>query len=257
MIDHDILRAITGAQAKVPTEMLYLETAQVPIKSVIIGRRLLYLQTILHRHKSELTRRIYDAMKEEPLKDDWIHLVTKDMSDINLNLSDDQISKLSKSEFKILVKSKMRNSAYVEFERVKQGHSKVKHISHIGLKKSQPYLKDARFSNKETSLLFNLRSQCVNEFKANFYTSTCQFCKLHLDTQEHALSCNMFRKHMKKEHLQVLDSVTYNDLFSDSSSQLTITKVFLTIINTRELLRTPTMTQAYPGHRTGPVASTN
>ena len=71
-------------------------------------------------------------MKEEPLKDDWIHLVTKDMSDINLNLSDDQITKLSKREFKILVKSKMRNSAYVEFERVKQGHCKVKHISHTG-----------------------------------------------------------------------------------------------------------------------------
>ena len=53
-------------------------------------------------------------------------------------------------EFKILVKSKMRNSAYVEFECVKQGHSKVKHISHTGLKKSQPYLKDSRFSNKET-----------------------------------------------------------------------------------------------------------
>ena len=73
--DHDILRAITGAQAKVPTEMLYLETAEVPVKSVIIVRRLLYLQTILQGHKSELTRQIYKAMKEDPIKDDWIHLV--------------------------------------------------------------------------------------------------------------------------------------------------------------------------------------
>ena len=243
-------------QAKVPTEMLYLETSQVPIKSVIIVRRLLYLQTILQRHESELTRQIYDAMKEEPLKDDWIHLVNKDMVDINLNLSDDQISKLSKREFKIIVKSKMRNFSYIEFERVKQGHSKVKHIYHSDLKKPQPYLKDERFSNKETSLLFNLRSQCVNEFKANFYTYNCQFCKLHSDTQEHALSCKMFRRHMKKEHLQGLDSVTYNDLFGDASSQHNITKVFTTIIDTRELLRTPPLNQAYPGHKTGPVAST-
>ena len=55
VIDHDILRAITGTQAKVPIEMLYLETAQVPVKSAIIVRRLLYLQTILQRHESELT----------------------------------------------------------------------------------------------------------------------------------------------------------------------------------------------------------
>ena len=122
--------------------------------------------------------------------------------------------------------------------------------------KPQPYLKDERFSNKETRLLFNLRSQCVNEFKANFYTYNCQFCKLHSDTQEHALSCKMFRRHMKKEHLQGLDSVTYNDLFGDASSQHNITKVFTTIIDTRELLRTPPLNQAYPGHKTGPVAST-
>ena len=159
VIDHDILRAITGAQAKAPTEMLYLETAQVPVKSVIIVRRLLYLQTILHRHKDELIRQIYDAMKVDPIKDDWIHLVVKDISDIGLNLSDDQIGSLSKNEFKNIVKSKMRSFTHAEFERVKQGHSKVKHISHKDLKKPQPYLMDAMFNNTETSLLFNLRSQ--------------------------------------------------------------------------------------------------
>ena len=32
VIDHQIIQAITGSQAKVPTEMLYLETAQITIK---------------------------------------------------------------------------------------------------------------------------------------------------------------------------------------------------------------------------------
>ena len=62
-------------------------------------RRLLYLQTILQRHESELTRQIYNAMREYPIKDDWIHLVIKDISDINLNLSDEQIGDLSKKRF--------------------------------------------------------------------------------------------------------------------------------------------------------------
>ena len=34
VIGHNILRLITGAQAKVPSEMLYLETAQLPIINV-------------------------------------------------------------------------------------------------------------------------------------------------------------------------------------------------------------------------------
>ena len=70
MTDHQILQTITGAQAKVPTNMLFLETAQITIKSVISARRLLYLHTIITRHKTELTRQIYSAMKEAPLKDD-------------------------------------------------------------------------------------------------------------------------------------------------------------------------------------------
>ena len=71
----------------------------------------------------------------------------------------------------------MRSFTYAEFERVKQGHNKVKHIIHKDLKKPQLYLKDAMFTNKDTSLLFNLRSQCVNEFKGNFSMQSCTFVK--------------------------------------------------------------------------------
>jgi hypothetical protein len=39
---------------------------------------------------------IYMAMKENPLKEDWIHLIEKDKSELDLNLSDEKISKLSK-----------------------------------------------------------------------------------------------------------------------------------------------------------------
>ena len=42
IIDHKILQVITGAQAKVPTEMLYLETSQLPLAHVISVRRLVF-----------------------------------------------------------------------------------------------------------------------------------------------------------------------------------------------------------------------
>ena len=102
--------------------MLYLETTQVPVKSVIIVRRLLYLQTILHRHKNEPTWQIYYTLKEDTIKYNWIQSVLKDISDIDLNLSDNQTGSLSKNELKKLVKSKMRSYTDEEFERVKKGH---------------------------------------------------------------------------------------------------------------------------------------
>ena len=44
VLDPKILRLITGAQAKVPNEMLYLETAQLPVENIIYVRRLLFLK---------------------------------------------------------------------------------------------------------------------------------------------------------------------------------------------------------------------
>ena len=45
-------------------------------------------------------------MREDPLRDDWIHLVQKDMKDIELTLSDNQIKAMSKSDFKKLFRKK-------------------------------------------------------------------------------------------------------------------------------------------------------
>ena len=78
VIEHKILRLILGAQKKVPVEMPYLETAELPLKHGISVRRLLCLHTIIKRHKSEITRKVYTEMKEEPYKGDWINLVKKD-----------------------------------------------------------------------------------------------------------------------------------------------------------------------------------
>ena len=172
VIDHSILRLITGSQAKVPVEMLYLETGQIPVKSIISIRRILYLHNILSRHEDQLVRRIYSAMKESPVKGDWIIMVKDDMSSLNMTLSDDDISAMGKIDFKVLVKRNMREKVFKDLEELKESHSKVRGIFHENLRAPQSYLTSGMFSNKLSSLLFNLRSHCVNEFRSNFQSST-------------------------------------------------------------------------------------
>ena len=65
VIDHMILLSILGA--KVPVETLYLETGAMSIRSVISVRRMIYLKTVLNRHKDEVTKKVYFAMKENPI----------------------------------------------------------------------------------------------------------------------------------------------------------------------------------------------
>ena len=59
VLDHQILRLITGSQLRVPVEMLYLETSQVPIKDILSVRRLMYLYELLSRDQNELIYQIY------------------------------------------------------------------------------------------------------------------------------------------------------------------------------------------------------
>jgi hypothetical protein len=126
--DHKILREIIGAQCKVPVEMLYLETGAIPIKSVMAVKRIIYLHNIVSRDNSELLYRVYFAMKNEPIKGDWINIVRKDMEEIDIKFSDDEISMMSKTDFKSIVKKKMRKHVLDELNTMKEGNAKVRDI---------------------------------------------------------------------------------------------------------------------------------
>ena len=78
------------------------------------------------------------------------------------------------------------------------------------------------------------------------------FCKLSLDTQEHALSCHTIVNNMNKELLPAFNSVKYNEIFSDVQFQQNVTKVYQNIVQVREKLRESSKDPAYPGDSTGP-----
>jgi hypothetical protein len=114
--------------------MLYLETAELPIKSVMSVRRLLYLQTILKRNENELTKRVYTSMKENPVQGDWINLVKEDLEKINMSLDQEELIKtISISKFKSIVKTGIRKDALNILEEMKHAHEKVRHITHSEL----------------------------------------------------------------------------------------------------------------------------
>ena len=59
------------------------------------------------------------------------------------------------------------------------------------------------------------------------------------------------RNLLDHEQIDLLNSVTYCDIFSDIEKQYKITQAFQLIIQTREKLRAPPSTSAYPGVSTG------
>jgi hypothetical protein len=77
-LDHYLIKKIIGTHSKVPSEMLYLETSAIPIDFILASRRINFLHHILTRPSHELTRRIYEEQKSNPVEGDWCTLVERD-----------------------------------------------------------------------------------------------------------------------------------------------------------------------------------
>ena len=181
-------------------------------------------------------------MTEDPTKGDWIHLVKEDLESIDMSIEDEEkIEIMTEEEFKKIVKEKIRQVAFKELEETKASHEKVRTIIHSDLKKPQGYLSEPRLDNKEKSILFNLRSRSINEFRDNFHNRyqniDCPMCGKSADTQEHALTCEKITQQFDKEQLQIQNAQTYNDLFSTIDKQIAITKTYKNIMEIRQRLR--------------------
>ena len=151
------------------------------------------------------------------------------------------MKKLTKSQFKLIVKAKIRQHVFKEQEAIKMDHSKVKDIVHLNLNDPQEYLRSSSISNRKSSLLHNLGCKSVNEFKSNFQHSDqhfpCFICRVCDDTQEHALLCKDLRRHIENAHETLDTNVQYVDLFGSVQDQLRITQAYTIIIKIQKKLR--------------------
>ena len=143
-----ILRSILGAQAKVAVETFYLVTRTMSIKSVISVRRMLYLKNILSRHKDEVIRKVYFAMKEKPYKGDWYNQVKSDFQKYGIEMNERVIEETDLATFKNKIKKSVSNQFFNEMQTLEISHKKVKHIQYKETRKPQPYLTNPRINNE-------------------------------------------------------------------------------------------------------------
>ena len=115
-VDHYLLRSIIGAHSKVAVEQLYLETGTIPLHYVMKMRRMIYLQTILKRTKSELTRKVYDEMKKDPMKNDWSEMVKKDFDEVGMEHNEKLIEEQTEYSYKNEVRKHIRKAALTELQ---------------------------------------------------------------------------------------------------------------------------------------------
>ena len=236
-VDEYLLRSLVHAHAKTPLEFLYLEAGAVPIRFLISSRRITYLQTILQRNDSELTKRVYNEQKRNPTPGDFSELVKKDFELIEEQMDESSIIGSSAEVFKTNIKKKIKMAAFKFLRNKQQTHSKVRDVQFSKLE-SQKYLVSPLFSNEEVNTLYSLRSRSV-ECKANFKNKykegdvSCPLCEIHIDDQKNMLQCPEILKKVKTNEVAI-DTIKYEDIFENDKKQKAITSLFMKYISIRK-----------------------
>ena len=215
-VDESLLRRFLEVGQGCPKEMLYLELGCMPIRYIIMIRRILFLHYLLNEEKDSLINRVLVAQSETPSKNDFIVEVEKDLEHLEIFLSLEDIKRLSKEMLSNFVKKQSKEQALIFLNTQKLKHSKVMHIKHDELN-MQEYLSPQHISSlKLAKFLFAARTRMI-DIGGNFSNkygerSKCKLGCDSLDTQQHLLEC----KELTESDLVAADEeLAYSDLFSN------------------------------------------
>ena len=97
-IDANFLRKLAGVGKGCPTELLYLIFGVRPIEYIIKCRRL----NFLHYNES-LIYKVFHAILENPVKNDWVSSVKKTIEEFNLNMTFSEIKHIDTKKSKYII----------------------------------------------------------------------------------------------------------------------------------------------------------
>ena len=162
-----------------------MEAAQIPLRFILASR-----------NDTELIKKVYIAQKNEPSKGDFCMLVESDMSLIDLNLSEIEMTDMTRYDLKIEVKNRTREAAIKYIMNQKETKSKMDGIEYSGPFDLQPYRMSPMFTREESSLLLAPRTRSVRGVKSDFgemYSDkTCPLIGcMELDSLAHILVCSV------------------------------------------------------------------
>ena len=217
-VDEELFRNIfpidqEKAHSKTALELFYLETGSIPIRYILMSRRLNFLWYLVHQKEDSLLHNFFRAQCDDPIKGDWVSQVKEDMKCLSINMSVDDLKLFSKDKFKELVKKHVRAAAFSGLKEIQETHSKSMKLEYKEMM-MQGYLSPiSGMTNKEKSFAFSARAQMLKGIKNNFRQGQSDIkCSLGCDKtedQEHLLQCPALSDN---EEIQA----NYNDIYSDN-----------------------------------------
>ena len=194
-IEECFLRKLLKTGRNCPIVQLYLEVGQIPGRFEMMKMRLLFLKHILDQNQESRIFKIFEAQKLFPTKGDWVSMCKRNIEDINLELSMNEIKAMTKTKFTTILKKKISNAAF-EYLLKKQG-KKGGEIKYSGVQMAsylQPYCSVLTINEKQE--IFSIRNGMVN-IPANYGTKSECICGKN-ENLAHIYECQQLNREQPK-----------------------------------------------------------
>ena len=210
--------------------MLYLELGLMPIRFIIMLRRIIYLQHILkQKQEKTLLYRFFKAQIENPNKSDWVSGVVQDLCSAKIDLELMEIEDMTEERYKIMCKQKVQTLAFEYLMEKKSSRQNKTSLKYDNLNMAK-YLQEDNFgySIQGKQNLFKCRMNDI-DVKANrtwkFDNLNCLACNEpnQIETQQHVLCC----KALVNQNSKISYIPSYKDLFSDEIEEQIYTSTIL------------------------------
>ena len=110
-VDETLLRRILKAHSKTPIEALYLELGCIPLRYIIMSRRLNFLYYLSNLKQDELLHKFFKAQVDSPISNDWILTVKENFKHLKINVTIEEIEGKSKEQFKKKITLRLKTLA--------------------------------------------------------------------------------------------------------------------------------------------------
>ena len=248
-VDRYFMRRIFQSPISTPVESYYIETSVLPLKFVIIGRRLMYYHNLLQKDDSELVKMVFLTQGKLSVKNDWINYLKDDLSLCQIVLSENEIKLMKKEKFKKLVNDKLRQLTNEYLTSLQQSHRKTRNI--FVTEKMKPYLRSEEISLEEKRMLFLMRN-FMCDVKTNYKTlyannMRCRLCDKFEESESHLTICE---EGVDEEIQKNLKNVSVTDVWASSFRQITSIQIINKLFKLRNLKyekkKLSTQTQVQP-----------
>ena len=156
------LRSIVEVPGSTPIAALFLELSVLPIKLEIEQRQLFFLKRILDKDPDDPVHTVYKEQLNYNFEDDWANYIFQLRHTYNLPLNDENIKKMTLRQWKSVVKSAIRQDAFMQLTIQCANNRKTSHLKYESLARAS-YLKKldpniARVTFKARTRMLEIKS---------------------------------------------------------------------------------------------------